>query len=286
MALYRTALRLATLESLRPTALLKTQGPWPTLAADRVFDSRLDPIEDLTKDQHKAVIVVYTEADLGYGSQKRGGPPFRREVDLIFEISQIASAPSEADPSVYIAGIPQTDAELEAELDRIETEIYFALLFASNGATMNMARAGGTPRVETLWRALTGRMVTDPRSTPHRTTEEGVRLAMRTMIWKVQVPDDSFYALPLSPLTGLDRLPEPLKAVAKNLLATSYGAQLALALGETMPTMPIPTPLTDVTLGTEIIPVGQTATGTPNINGDAPLPGYSPPPPPPPDTND
>ncbi len=100
MALYRTALRLATLESLRPTALLKTQGPWPTLAADRVFDSRLDPIEDLTKDQHKAVIVVYTEADLGYGSQKRGGPPFRREVDLIFEISQIASAPSEADPSV------------------------------------------------------------------------------------------------------------------------------------------------------------------------------------------
>ncbi len=163
MALYRTALRLATLESLRPTALLKTQGPWPTLAADRVFDSRLDPLLDLTKDQHKAVIVVYTDEDLGYGSQHRGGPPFRREVDLIFEISQIASAPSEADPSVYIAGIPQTDAELEAELDRIETEIYFALLFASNGATMNMARAGGTPRVETLWRALTGRMVTDPR---------------------------------------------------------------------------------------------------------------------------
>ena len=48
MALYRTALRLATLESLRPTALLKTQGPWPTLAADRVFDSRLDPLLDLS----------------------------------------------------------------------------------------------------------------------------------------------------------------------------------------------------------------------------------------------
>ncbi len=286
MALYRTALRLATLESLRPTALLKTQGPWPTLAADRVFDSRLDPLLDLTKDQHKAVIVVYTDEDLGYGSQHRGGPPFRREVDLIFEISQIASAPSEADPSVYIAGIPQTDAELEAELDRIETEIYFALLFASNGATMNMARAGGTPRVETLWRALTGRMVTDPRSTPHRTTEEGVRLAMRTVIWKVQVVDDLFEPLPLQPLTGLNRLPAPLKEIAAALLETSYGAQLALALGETMPTMPVPTSLTDVTLGVEIIPVGQTATGTPNINGDAPLPGYSPPPPPPPDTND
>ena len=170
MALYRTALRLATLEALRPTAVLGTSGPWPTLAANNVFDSRLDPIEDLTKDQHKAVVVVYTEMDEGYGAQHRGGPPFRRIVDLVFEISQVTSAPAEADPAIYVAGIPQTDAELEAELDRIETEIYFALLYAPSGS---------------IWRRLTGRMVTDPRSAVHRTSEEGARLAWRTVTWKV-----------------------------------------------------------------------------------------------------
>jgi hypothetical protein len=267
MGLYRTALRVATLEALRPTGLLNTQGPWPTLACDRVFDSRIDPIEDLTKEQHRAVIAVYTDGDIGYGSQHRGGPPFRRVVDLCFEISQIASAPSEADPAVYVTGVPQTDPELEAELDRIESEIALALFFAPSGA---------------IWRKLTGSMVTDPRTTPHRDSEEGARLALRSLIWKVQVPDDRFEALPLTAPVGIDRLPEPLRSVAGQLLATSYGASLAAALGETMPTMPLAVPLTDVTLGGEIVRKGGTATGTPNVNGDVTLDGIGPPPSPPP----
>jgi hypothetical protein len=280
MALYRTALRLAALESLRPTAMLNSQGPWPTLAADRVFDSRLDPIEDLTRDQHKACIVVYTEGDLGYAGQRRGGPPFRREVDLIFEISQIAAAPSDANPAVYVAGVPQTDAELEAELDRIESEIYFALMWATNGVTVPF----GSNRT-TLFRALTGRMVTDPRSMPHRTSEEGVRLAMRTVTWKVQTPDDDFEGAPVEALLGLDRLPEPLKKVVKALATTAYGKQIGLALGETMPTMPVAIPLLDVTLGVEVVTPGETAVGTANINGDVPLTGYPPKPPGPPPTD-
>lgn len=260
MGLYRTALRLATLEALRPTALLNSQGPWPTLACERVFDSRIDPIADLTREQHKSAIVVYTDGDIGYGGQHRGGPPFRRVVDLCFEISQIATAPTEDDPSVYVTGIPMTDSELEAELDRIEAEIALTLFYAPSGK---------------IWRKLTGSMVTDPRTTPHRDSEEGARLAYRSLIWKVQVPDDQFDALPTQELQGLARLPRPLRDVAEQLLESSYGAVIAQALGLSMPTMPLATPLSQVTLGGEMVPAGGTATGTPNVNGNVPLDGLT-----------
>jgi hypothetical protein len=258
--------------------MLNTQGPWPTLAADRVFDSRIDPIEDLARDQRKAGIAVYTQDDMGTGSQARGGPPFKRIVDLVFEIWQIASLPSVANPAVYEPGIPLTDAELEAELDLIETQIEFTLFFATTGTVINLAPPGRTPIVKTLWRALTGGMVTDPRSTAHRDSEEGARLAWRTVTWKVQCPDDSFEALPLAPLKGSDRLPRPLKEIAKALSASAYGKSLAIALGDAMPTMPVATPLLDVKLNVEIVTPGETASGAANLNGDAPLPGISPPP--------
>ena len=235
-----------------------------------MFDSRIDPIEDLTRDQHKAVIVVYTNDVIGYGSQHAGGPPFKREVDLCFEISQIASAPAAADPTVYDAGVPQTDSELEAELDRIESEIELALMYAPSGK---------------LWRQVCGRRVSDPRSNAHRDSEEGVRLAFRSVIWKVQLDGDFFERLPIALLEGVARLPNPLRDLVEQLAATTYGAVLGNALGVTMPTMPIAVPLTDVTLGAEIVKPYATATGTPNINADAPLTGYPPAPPPPPATD-
>lgn len=215
---------------------------------------RLDPIEDLTRDQYKAVIVVYTEGEIGYANQTRGGPPFRRIVDLIFEISQIVSIPSEGDANRYVAGVPQTDPELEAELDRIETEIAFALFFGPSGE---------------IWRKLTHLMVTDPRSTPHRSSEEGVRLAMRSVCWKCQVPDDLFDLVHYAPLQGLDRLPQPLRGIVEQLRESSYGAVLGRGLAETMPVMPNARKLRGVALNAEVILPGQKRTGQPNLQGEA-----------------
>jgi hypothetical protein len=265
MGLYRTALRLATLEALRPTAQLTAESPvWPTLAADWVFDSRIDPLEDdlIRQGKPRAAIAVYTDGDLGYGSQHRGGPPFRRVVDLCFDISQIAWEPA-GNTGEYVAGIPLTDAELEAELDRIESEIALALLYAPGGK---------------IWRQLTGSMVTDPHTTPHRDSEEGARLAWRSMVWKVQVPDDAFDGLPLEIPVGLNRLPQPLRGVAEQLMNSSYGVVIAQALGISMPTMPVATPLKTVTLGQEVLPPGEQHTGNANVAGVANLDGVPLPP--------
>lgn len=258
MGLYRTALRLATLEALRPSALLKqhASAAWPTLAETRVFDSRIDPIEDMAAEQHKAVIVVYTQEDLGYPGQHRGGPPFRRIVDLVFEISQIARA---HDGNRYVAGVPQTDAELEAELDRIEFEIDLALLHGSGGRVFRALTSGGC--------------VTDPRSTPHRDSEEGARLAMRSLCWKVQVRDNAPDLLPLTDKIGVERLPEPLRSVVKAFPDSTYVAALGLGLGETMPMQPIARPLRTVAMAAEIVAHGAARTGVANVRGSIPLPG-------------
>jgi hypothetical protein len=268
MALYRTALRLATVEALRPAKLLGTQGPWPTLAGACVFDTRIDPIEDLAQGGRKPVIAVYTEGDIGYGSQKRGGPPFRREVDLVFEISSIELAPSDADPGVFVAGVSWTDAELEATLDRIETEIYYALLFATRGPTMKVGEL-----TKTVWRALTGSMVSDPRSHPHRSSEEGARYAMRTLTWKVQVADDWFDGSPREQLKGFDRFPEPLRSAAQILSDCSLAnARLLGGLADGMPAPPPLPRLKKVGLDIEIIPRSGKRSGAANVSALIGLP--------------
>jgi hypothetical protein len=277
MGLYRTALRLATIESLRPASLLDTQGPWPTLAGPRVYDSRIDPIEDLKPglENRRAVIVVYAEADQGYSAQKRGGPAFRREVDLVFEISQIAADGAGDD---YVAGYASTDSELEAELDRIEWEISNALYFARNGTLIarsqlehDCAKPGET--LMPIWRALTGEAVTEPRSHPHRTSEEAVRLAYRTVTWKVQCPDDHWPTLaPAEAITGLDSFPYPFRGVAKALAQVPAYAPLINGLVTGAPTPAVTPRLQRVGLNIEIIPPGQTKTGNANMSALVGLP--------------
>jgi hypothetical protein len=276
MAFYRTALRLATIESLRPAALLGTQGPWPTLAGPRVYDSRIDPIEDLKPglENRRAVVVVYTEMDQGYGAQKRGGPPFRREVDLVFEISQIAA---EGDGDDYVAGYASTDPQLEAELDRIESEIAFALFYARNGVLITRAqlKKDCAPIGDTmpLWQALTGRAVMEPKSHPHRTSEEAARLAIRTVTWRVQVDDDCWPTLtPAEAIAGLKAFPFPFRGIAAALATVPTYAPLLNGLAAGFPIPPAMPRLSQIGLNVEMIPRGQTKTGTANMSALVGLP--------------
>jgi hypothetical protein len=231
MSLSRLALRLTAMEAARPTAALAA-GPFPTLAGKLVFDSRLDPIEDLNPAEQQPVVTVYTEDDAGTGGQARGGPPFKRMVDLCFEIAVVVSTrPRGAD--AYQAFYPETDAELEASLDLLEAQIRFALFYGPTGA---------------LWRQLTGRKVPEIHSLPHHTAEERIRLARRTVRMKVQLPDDDYDPAPGAAPTGNARLPEPLRGVIAQLSQTCYGAVLAAGLSAAAPVMPVATPLQAVGL--------------------------------------
>lgn len=232
--LARTVLRFCVLEALRPTAEVIKTSPdwppnWPTLAKHLVFDSRLDPIDDLAADRRQPVIVVYTEHNrLDRLSQH--GAQFRSKVDLTFEISVIAA---ERQGDQYVAGLAFSDAEIEADLDLLEEQIFWSLSFSPAGR---------------LFRKLAKLPLDDWQSTPHRSPEEGFRLATRTI--KVPVELQSLcYGVPgVTIPTGLDRLPQPLRSIVENLAETSYGAQIATGLAPLVPAIPAMPPLSGVTI--------------------------------------
>lgn len=241
--LSRIALRLVTLEALRPSAALASPATLPTLAKAWVFDSRIDPIEEqvaaLNPDKPQHYIVVFTEEDNADPGQKPGGPPFRHTVDLCFEIGAIVAAKGEVDGE-YTVGHPETDAELEAELDLLESQITFALFYGPTGKP---------------WRDLTGMIVTDKQSLPHRSSEERQRTAQRTVRWKTRCPEDKFDLSPSSAPAGLARLPEPLQSVLAALPESSYGQTIAAQIAAAAPVAPVAVPLQSV--GLDIAPDGK-----------------------------
>ncbi|MBI1202546.1 MAG: hypothetical protein GC182_08550 [Rhodopseudomonas sp.] len=231
MSFARTALRLTTVEAMRPAALAADAPTWPTLAGRYVFDSRLDPIDDLNDDERRPIAVVYTEDDNGEKSQAAGGPPFKRFIDLVIEMSVMAMVT--ADGTDFYPGTPFTDAQLEASLDAFEAQVRFALFYGPTGA---------------LWRQLTGRRVTEIHSMRHASSEEGGRLALRTLRMKCTVPDDAYVAAPTGTESGNDKLPEPLKSVVAALATGGYADKIAAGLAATAPQMPPFAPLDGVSL--------------------------------------
>ncbi|MDQ2080480.1 hypothetical protein RA307_09835 [Xanthobacteraceae bacterium Astr-EGSB] len=264
MSLARAALRIATLEALRPTAAIVSDthpagGPWPTLAGARVYDSRIDPVDDLAASERRPVIVIYTDEDNSDPAQKAGGPPYKRIVDLVVELSVIAlGLVGEGEEEAYVVGTAYTDAELEIELDLLEAQARFALHYGPTGA---------------IWRKLTGRKVIDIHSLPHRTSEEGDRLALRTVRIKLVIPDDCYDPAPSGSEAGNDRLPEPLRGVIIALAATSYGAKLAQGIAPAVPAMPAAVSLDAVALRLDVAdpqgqPGGAVEAVADNLQGD------------------
>lgn len=226
MSLSRTALRLATVEALSPTGV--SPADLPTIAGRRVYDSRMDPIDDLAKGQQAPVVVVYTEYDVATPGEPQGGPPFRRRVTLSIEISVVAMAESPENPATFEPMVPVTDGETEAALDLLEAGIRYSLLYGPTGR---------------LFRKVTGSRIVSIESTPHRATEEAIRLALRAITLQVYVDDDCFDIL-----RGLSRLPEPLASVVAALPAGAYGKTIAEGLAAFAPKIIPPGPLSKVGL--------------------------------------
>lgn len=247
--LTRLALRLATVEALRPYKALPN-GPFPTDCGAFVFDTRIEPIDDLAIGDRRPVIVVFTDEDNG-DAIEQGNGAMKRRVDLVLEISIPAQGTNPADPDGDpVTGIPITDAELEAKLDLVGSQVRAAL------------------RGSILWSGLVQK-INDWDSTPHRTSEEGYRLAMRTERLKVQIADDCVAAAPAAPLVGLDRLPPKARAIANALDPTSYGYKVLAGVADTAPTQPVATPLAGVDLKLDVADPSGARDGAPDVIASA-----------------
>jgi hypothetical protein len=219
--LAREFLRLTALEALRPSSLLASNGPWPTLAGRYVSDSRIDPIDDLDPEERRPLISVYTEAS-SLAKIAQAGPQFYKgEVDLVFELSVVASFNVDGEVIVDYA---DTDAAIETTLGVLEEQIYHALHFGASGALFR--QMSKLPFDE--WHS----------NIKHRSSEESIRLAARTLRARIRVKESCYDPAPASSPTDLDRLPASLKAIALQLGESTYLHELALGMARMAPVMP------------------------------------------------
>jgi hypothetical protein len=260
MSLSRIAMRAAVMEALVPHGT-PDEGPWPTLARQLVYDSSYAPVDDLSEDERRPVVQVYTDETESTPRQPSGGSGYNTTIDLRFEISipQLVRSPGSQDGEEGEAFIyqPETDEMTEASLDLLETQILFAL---HRGATGK------------LFRDTFGIRFTRIHSEPLRSAEERVRIGMRTITLRVSnVKGDCFEAIPTPDADGLDLLPEPYRSVAKALPSGSPGLAIAQQIARGMPVSPAVVPLAGITLTYNVAASDGTVDGNADLTTDIPL---------------
>ena len=250
--LARTFMRLCALEALRPSSLLATNGPWPTIAEQYVSDSRIDPIDDLAGDEAKRPLIgVYTEAT-SLTKIAQAGPLFHKgEVDLVFEISVVSKFA--VDGGQPIIDFCETDGETEAALDALEDEIYQVLHFAPSGALFqNMAKG-----IAESWE-----------SNAHRSGEEEIRLARRTIRARYRMKESYLDPAPTTAPVDLDRLPAALQPIASALNGSTYLTALVLGAARAAYVMPTRVNLNTVGIGMKPQPVTNNPASVQGVAGN------------------
>lgn len=122
MSLNRTVLRWATVSALTHF----NEAPYPTLAGRNIYDSRIEPVEGMEEDKIYPLCIIYTDYDTDPMTYKQNSHN-ERVVTLTFELlcSMVNQDPNTN--TEYEIEYPQTDSELEFNLDVFETQIFDAL---------------------------------------------------------------------------------------------------------------------------------------------------------------
>lgn len=167
MSLTRLAMRLAAARAVRNK----------TLAADRVFDSAVDPIDQTIAEARQPIVVVTTdEHELSVNGRDLGSG--NHQCDLVIEIAIAARVEVPADDGqggqITIA-IPHTDEGMELTLDMMEHQIVSALTRDDGGWSL-------------VWQKLVPR-VTRRLSRRGASSENGVRFAARQMVLTCDLVD-------------------------------------------------------------------------------------------------
>lgn len=264
MSLSRLALRLAAFEALRPSANVVSDGPWPTLAGNRVWDSRLNTIaeqveaaENLDELEDRPLVLLFTEDTDFEAYPPFHFPPEKTFVHLVAEIALATRGPVEVDvpfdpenpeaPKTMTVGAvvtPVTDRTREALLDVLEHQVVTAVAGLPSWLLMEIHHI---------------------RSVPMRAADKSTVLAARTIVLRCRVVTTARLQPPAPDTTGLALLPNPLRRVATTLLPTgSTGAAECLRIAALLqqPTAP---------------PLLQTIAYTATMGGQ---PAVAPPPPP------
>ena len=171
MSLNRMLLRMTAVAALSNGGA----APYPTIGQDRIFDSRIEPLEHTEEDKAYPIAIVYTDYDAdGWRDAALQG---MRKVTLTIEL--LVGVTELVDDGSYTFGIPQTDSELETSLDIFEWQVQRALQGVSPAA---QAFRG-------LYSKLDG-----INSRRGASIEGGNKLAVRQVVMDLSVPREGVHA--------------------------------------------------------------------------------------------
>lgn len=189
MSLTALAVRIATIHALKGR----------TFAEDRVFDSKINPVNLVAKSEARPVIIVTTDDDNVdiTGKDLRAGD---HKLELVIEIAvtQNISVEVAKDQTTEVLTIPATDAGLEATVGLLGWQIAKAL--SADGGEWG-----------DLWRVI----VTNVHTVSSRRgadDENGVRYAARQYIYSLDHIHEPTPGEPIDPGSGWGRVIAMFKA--------------------------------------------------------------------------
>lgn len=128
MSGYRAVVRLAAVSALNNYL----SAPWPTLAGPNIFDSKIEPVEDMKEDKVFPCVVVYTDYDKDHWSKGN-----RVHADRLMSVTLellIVQTTTGKRPNSYKLTTPATDSEIETSLDALEAQIFRALTLGTEAS--------------------------------------------------------------------------------------------------------------------------------------------------------
>lgn len=196
------AARLAALEVLCPKAAIDGDAPYPTLAADKVFDSRAVGIDDLDRDAKYTPCLALFTSDASVGP--RGEIAAYDDTDArstLEVVAELAVASSDDDGGLFADAMPADDWDARLVLAALCGQVRRLLQFDERGR---------------LFRRFVRRVISVSEET-FAIPQLGARWHRVTMRFDLSLPDDEF--------ADEAGLPEPLKTLATLLPDGSPAAQ-------------------------------------------------------------
>jgi hypothetical protein len=206
--LFSTALRLAAIECLCPTAAIAGQAAFPTLAGGTVFDSKRPEIGDLDKSKkYTPVVSIYSGEATSILRGEAAASNDRAATATLEFVAELAEAVPAEGGETYAEAMVTTDQDARVVLDALVAQIRRTLEYAPAGALFRKMRIGSPVKIT---------------CEPHVVPELDLRFCRTFVTMEFSVPDDVY--------ADAAGLPEPAATLLASLPAGSYSKARLTAL--------------------------------------------------------
>lgn len=214
------AARLAVVEVLSPTAANLSGDGFPTLAGNKVYDSRSIPLQDLDRDApYTPTLGVYTgntrvvrRGDLAAADDYQASAV----IEVVAELAVVARDMNPADPNgsgeEYVDAMAATDPDARLVLGALCSQVRYLLTQGTTGYFFRDLIMG----------------ISQIDEEPFEVPNLGLRWQRTTMRFHCELRDDSF-----DPDNG--GFPSPVKDLLSKLPAGSYARAKLIALAGAFP---------------------------------------------------